>query len=267
MHQEFNGVLSADSQTLTTTSAARAFWSGKRVLVTGGSQGLGRGLSRALLDLGAQVVAVARTESYLRALSEELPSIQTIQSDVGDKHSIYPLVGEAVARLGGIDVLINNASYLGETPLRLLMDTDCEDLELIYQVNVLAPFRLAKAVAPGMLLRGNGLIVNISSDAAIGAYPQWGGYSVSKAAVDHLSRVFDAELREHGVRTLCVDPGDMNTRMYRSALPGADYSSLSNPETVANDLATTLPLLLGEDRVRYSASEWREYVPRPGVEA
>lgn len=99
------------------------------------------------------------------------------------------------SRLGDVDILFNVASYLGQTPLRLLVDTDCEDMEQVLQTNVIGPFRLTKALLPSMLLKQKGLVVNISSDAAMNAYPTWGSYSISKAASDHQSRIFDEELK------------------------------------------------------------------------
>lgn len=236
----------------------QGYWAGKRVLVTGGSHGLGRGLSLTLSRLGAQVVSVARGSDGLARLKAECPALQTIQADVSDKSAIYAIAGEAAGLLGGIDVLFNNASHLGHTPLRLLLDSDCEALELALQTNLLAPFRLAKAVAPGMLLQHGGLMVNISSDAAVNPYPTWGAYSVSKAGLDHLTRIFDAELRGQGIRFLAIDPGDMDTDLYRAAIPEGDYQSLSDPMTVASRLLQVLPSLVSLEASRWSASEWAQ---------
>jgi NAD(P)-dependent dehydrogenase (short-subunit alcohol dehydrogenase family) len=129
--------------------------------------------------------------------------------------------------------LINNASTLGPSPLRLLLDTDCEDLERALAVNLVGPFRLTKALAGSMALRGRGLVVNISSDAAVETYPRWGAYGASKAALDQLSRVWAAELAGTGVRVLAVDPGEMNTRLHAEAMPEADPASLADPAAVA----------------------------------
>jgi NAD(P)-dependent dehydrogenase (short-subunit alcohol dehydrogenase family) len=210
---------------------------GKAVLVTGASRGLGQALMATFARRGARVVGVARhageMEAAAAALREEGLEVHALAYDVGDKEAIYPLVGAATALVGPVDVLVNNASTLGPTPLPLLLDTACEDLQRVLEVNVVGPFRLTKAVAGGMAVRGQGLVLNISSDAAVSAYPRWGAYGVSKAALEHLGRVWAAELEGTGVRFLNVDPGEMDTRMYRDAVPGADSSQLQRPEAVA----------------------------------
>src|SRR6185295_5364023 len=131
------------------------------------------------------------------------------------------------------DILVHNASSLGPTPLPLLLDTACEDFARVLEVNLLGPFRLSKAVVGNMLLRGQGLVVHVSSDAATNAYPRWGAYGVSKAALDHLSRIWAAELADSGVRFLSIDPGEMDTAMHAAALPDADPTSLARPQDVA----------------------------------
>ena len=143
----------------------------------------------------------------------------------------------AAALVGPIDLLVNNASALGPVPLVPLLDTECEALELALAVNVVGPFRLTKIVAGSMALRRRGLVVNVSSDAAIAAYPAWGAYSASKAAMDHLGRVWDAELSAHGVRVISVDPGEMNTKMHADAVPDANPAELLNPALVARRIA------------------------------
>src|SRR6185436_15675650 len=134
---------------------------------------------------------------------------------------------------GPIDVLINNASTLGPVPLRLLTDTDCEDFERVLQVNTVGPFRLMKAAAGSMLVRNGGVIVNISSDAAVEPYSGWGVYSSSKAALDHMTRIAALELTGTGVILFSVDPGEMDTRMHADAMPDADPASLKQPGEVA----------------------------------
>ncbi len=206
-------------------------------LITGGSRGLGRALAENLARAGARVVLVAR---HQEALDEVVAGIRQgggvahgIVADVGDKHAIYDIAGEAAALVGPIDLVVHNASTLGRTPLRLLLDTECEDLERVLQVNLVGPFRLTKVLAGSMALRGRGAVVHISSDAAVEAYPEWGAYSVAKAAQDHLSRVWAAELADVSVRFLSVDPGEMNTAMHAAALPDADPTTLTDPTAVA----------------------------------
>src|SRR5262245_45606592 len=163
---------------------------GKAVLITGGSRGLGRALAFALGRRGAKLALVARDGAALAeavdALRAEGAIAHGITADVADKNAVYAIAGQAAALVGPIDVLVHNASTLGPTPLRLLLDTDCEALEHVLQVNVVGPFRLTKALAGSMALRGSGLVLHVSSDAAVEAYPQWGAYGVSKAALDHL---------------------------------------------------------------------------------
>lgn len=206
-------------------------------LITGASRGLGRALALALGRAGARLVLVAREAAPLDAVVSEVRQAgggaHGITADVGDKLAIHRIAGEAAALVGPIDLLIHNASTLGPTPLPLLLDTECEDFERVLQVNLLGPFRLSKIVAGSMALRGGGLVVSISSDAAVEAYARWGAYSVSKAALDHLSRIWAAELGEVGVRFLSVDPGEMNTQMHADAIPEADPASLRDPGDIA----------------------------------
>ena len=137
-------------------------------------------------------------------------------ADVGDLDAAFAIAGQAAALVGPVDLLINNASTLGPAPLRLLLDTDCEDLSRALAVNLVGPFRLTKAIAGSMVMRGRGTIVNISSDAAVEAYERWGAYGASKAALDHLTRIWAAELAGTGVRVLAIDPGEMNTAHARA---------------------------------------------------
>jgi NAD(P)-dependent dehydrogenase (short-subunit alcohol dehydrogenase family) len=202
-------------------------------LITGGTSGLGRALAIELASLGAHVAVVARNEDRLKALSIEHPAIEWIQGDVSSKEDIYRISGDTLSRLGGLDVLINNASYLGETPLNLLLDTSCEDFEQVLQTNVLGPFRLTGALLPSMILQNSGLVVNISSDAAVNPYPRWGAYGASKASLAHLSRVWGEETGAYGIRFLALDPGDMDTPMHAAAIPDADPSTLLKPRDAA----------------------------------
>ena len=213
-------------------------------IVTGASRGLGRALAVELARGGARLVLVARESEELHAAVTEIRAAggtaHAVAADLGDKEAIHAIAGAAAALVGPIDLLVHNASALGPTPLRLLLDTECEDFERVLQVNVLGPFRLSKAIAGGMALRGRGTIVHISSDAAISAYPRWGAYGVSKAALDHLGRSFAAELGELGVRTLIVDPGEMDTAMHADAMPDADRATLARPADVARALAARI---------------------------
>jgi NAD(P)-dependent dehydrogenase (short-subunit alcohol dehydrogenase family) len=220
------------------------YWHHKKVVITGGTSGLGKALALQLLAQGAQVAIIARTAAPLKTLAQEYPALIALQGDVSVKEQIHPLAGEIHARLGDVDILIHAASTLGATPLRPLLDTDCEDLEQVLQTNLIGPFRLTKALLPGMVLRQQGLVLNISSDAAVSAYATWGSYSVSKAALDHLTRVWDAELAPQGVRFLALDPGDMATPMHFAAIPDADPGQLRDP---ADSATRILELVAAED--------------------
>jgi NAD(P)-dependent dehydrogenase (short-subunit alcohol dehydrogenase family) len=213
-------------------------------LVTGASRGLGRALATHLARAGSRVVLVARESEALERAAAEIRAAggvaHAIAADVGDKDAIYPLAGQAAALVGPIDILINNASTLGPTPLKLLLDTECEELESALAVNLVGPFRLSKVVAGSMALRRRGVVVNISSDAAVEPYPTWGAYGASKAALDHMSRVWAAELAEHGVRVLSVDPGEMDTQMHADAMPDADRSTLARPDDIARRIAAMI---------------------------
>jgi NAD(P)-dependent dehydrogenase (short-subunit alcohol dehydrogenase family) len=237
-------------------------FNGKSVLITGGSRGLGRGLAQRLSAEGAKVALVARHPEELDEVVREIRKRGGIAfgivADVGDKQSVYPIVGQAAALAGPVDVLINNASSLGPVPLRLIPDSDCEDFEQALQVNTIGPFRLIKAVVGSMVLRQTGVIVNISSDAALEAYPSWGVYGASKAALDHLTRIAAAEMADTSVRFLSVDPGEMDTRMHAEAMPDADPASLQSPASVAEKIVAMIRV---SDRIangsRLIASEWR----------
>ncbi|HEX3776246.1 MAG TPA: SDR family oxidoreductase [Polyangiaceae bacterium] len=213
---------------------------GTSALVSGASRGLGEALSLELARQGAKVVLVARSRERLdpivRRIREAGGEAHALEADLGDKTQIYPLAGAAAALVGSIDLLIHNASELGPTPLRLLLDTECEDLERVLAVNLLGPFRLSKAIAGSMAVRKTGTIVHVSSDASVSAYERWGAYSVSKAALDHLARLWAAELGGHGVRSFSVDPGEMDTRMHAAAMPDADPSTLARPADVAEKI-------------------------------
>ena len=207
------------------------------VLITGGSQGLGRALGKALAEKGARVVLIARDETKLQHAVREIVDsggeAYGIAADVGDKTAIHKISGQAAALVGPIYILIHNASTLGPVPLRLLLDTECEDLERVLQVNLIGPFRLQKVIAGSMALRGKGLVISISSDAAVEAYEGWGAYGVSKAALDHVNRIWAKEVGETGVRFLSIDPGEMDTQMHADAMPDADRSILKDPNDVA----------------------------------
>jgi NAD(P)-dependent dehydrogenase (short-subunit alcohol dehydrogenase family) len=234
---------------------------GKSALVTGASRGLGRALAEQLAGAGARVVLVARSEPELlevvTAIRRSGGEAHGLAFDVGRKEDVYPLSGAAAALVGPIDLLIHNASSLGPTPLRLLLDTECEDLSAVLETNLVGPFRLSRAIGGSMALRKTGTILHVSSDASVNAYERWGAYSVSKAALDHLSRLWAVELAERGVRVLSVDPGEMDTEMHRRALPDADPASLARPEQVAARIVELLRDGSVPSGARVEAQSWK----------
>jgi NAD(P)-dependent dehydrogenase (short-subunit alcohol dehydrogenase family) len=166
-----------------------------RVAVTGGTSGLGLALVRLLAARGARVAFVARTAPTVELVGKETGACGVV-GDVGRKEDIYPLALQITGNLGGLDALINNASSLGPTPLALLADTQCEELEQALAVNLLGPFRLTKALLGALAAsarEGRGaVVINISSDAAVSPYPGWGAYGASKAALRHLTAIWGA---------------------------------------------------------------------------
>jgi len=214
--------------------------SGLRVAITGGTSGLGLALARALHERGAEVAFVARGHGRVQAVARELPGTHGIVGDVSDKDETYPIAMGITTALGGLDVLVNNASSLGPVPLSLLADTECEDFEAALATNVLGPFRLIKAALGALAASARegrpALVINVSTDAAVGAYPTWGAYGASKAALLHMTRIWDAELEGHGIRLVSLDPGDMDTPLHAAAVPDADVSSLKDPSESAREV-------------------------------
>ena len=208
----------------------------KTALITGASRGLGREVARLLAQQAIRLVITARDQEALESAARELRELTdvfAIAGDVADPAHARRLVVEGQELFGTIDILINNASTIGPSPMPRLEDYPIEELAAVYQINVLAPLQLMQLVLPGMRARGDGLIVNITSDAAVEAYSMWGGYGSSKAALEHVSRVLAAELAGSGIRILLVDPGDMNTQMHRDAEPGEDLGHLPGPDVSA----------------------------------
>src|SRR6266536_3961821 len=221
---------------------------GLRVAITGGTSGLGLALVHELVARGARVAFAARDRDRVERVAAATGA-HGIVGDVARKDDIHPIALQAIGLLGGLDVLINNASSLGPVPLRQLGDTDCEDLELALSTNLVGPFRLTKALLGALCAsarEGRGAVVlNVSSDAAINAYPGWGAYGASKAALHHLSRIWQEELASLGVRFLSLDPGDMDTPLHALAVPDADPATLKRPEFAALEplgaIAAALP--------------------------
>jgi NAD(P)-dependent dehydrogenase (short-subunit alcohol dehydrogenase family) len=219
-----------------------------RAAITGGTSGLGLALVRELLAQGADVAFVARGRDGIERVERGHAGAHGIVGDISKKTDIHPIAIQVIGMLGGLDVLINKASDLGPVPLAMLADTDCEDLERAFATNVLGPFRLTKALLGALASsarEGRGAVVlNISSDAAINAYARWGAYGVSKAALHHLSRIWNEELASQGIAFLSLDPGDMDTPLHAVAVPDADPTELKRPEIAAVELVDAIRNLL-----------------------
>ncbi len=207
-------------------------------LITGASRGLGMATARALASRGWSVVADARHEEDLAAAVRGLRAVTLVAGDVTSAGHRAGLAA-AVTRLGRLDLLVNNASSLGPSPLPPLRGYDVGALRRVYETNVIAPLALIQLLA-GPLATARGTIVNVSSDAAVEAYPGWGGYGSSKAALDQLTAVLAAE--EGDLRCYAFDPGDMRTEMHQQAFPGEDISDRPEPESVG----AALLRLIGE---------------------
>jgi NAD(P)-dependent dehydrogenase (short-subunit alcohol dehydrogenase family) len=214
-----------------------------RVAVTGGTSGLGLALVRLLVGGGARVAFVARTAEAVARFADETTAFGII-ADVGHKDDIYPIATQMIGNLGGVDVLINNASALGPSPLALLADTEWEELEHALNVNLLGPFRLTKALfgalAASARSKRGGIVINISSDAAVTAYSGWGAYGASKAALRHMTAIWAEEAQSEGIAFLSLDPGDMDTPLHALAVPDADRTTLKRPEYAAEEIVASL---------------------------
>src|SRR5687768_9027066 len=220
-----------------------------RVAITGGTSGLGLALVRQLSDRGALVAFVGRHREGVARVARERPGTSGIVGDVSRKDDIHPIAIQVLGALGELDVLINNASSLGRVPLRPLADTDCEDFEVALATNLVGPFRLTKALLGALAASARDgvrpVVINISSDAAVSPYENWGAYGASKAALQHLSRIWDAELTGEGIRVVSIDPGDMDTPLHALAVPDADRSTLKHPETAAREIADQIAAIAG----------------------
>ncbi len=195
-------------------------------LVTGASRGLGLAVVTALSHRGWQVTVDARDGDRLRAAVDGLTAVSAVPGDVADPGHRARLAGS----LDELDLLVLNASELGPTPLPVLADLPTAELHRVYDVNVFAPFALVQLLLPMLRRAADPVVVSLSSDAAVEAYPGWGGYGSSKAALDQLVAVLGVE--NGGLRTYALDPGDMRTQMHQRAFPGEDISDRPAPDTV-----------------------------------
>ena len=201
----------------------------RTAIVTGGSKGFGRAVAAELVAQGWAVIIDGREAGALERAAAQIGAMAVV-GDVTDPVHRYELVATARQGAGGLDLLVNNASTLGTSPLPCLRLYPVDDLRYVFEANVLAPVALLQLALPLLATRG-GAVVNLTSDAAVEAYEGWGGYGASKAALDQLSNVLAVE--EAGVRVWSLDPGDMRTEMHQAAFPGQDISDRPEPATVA----------------------------------
>ena len=211
----------------------------RTALITGASDGLGRALARELAGQGWHAVITARGAGRLHSLSDELGDNATaIAGDVADPLHRVELAG-AIARIGRLDLIVNNASRLGPSPMPLLSDFPLDELLQVYETNVVAPLGVLQVALP-YLDAIRGIVINISSDAGVEPYEGWGGYGSSKAALDHLTAIFAAE--HPNLSVYSFDPGDMRTEMHQAAFPDEDISDRPAPETVVPALFALIDL-------------------------
>jgi NAD(P)-dependent dehydrogenase (short-subunit alcohol dehydrogenase family) len=223
-------------------------------IITGASRGFGRALAFDLARDGWDLVIDARRAPRLEETRERVESqganVSAIVGDVADPRHRAALIASA-QMLGSLDLLVNNASTLGPSPLANLDRYPLDELRKVFEVNVVAPLALVQLGLP-LLRQSRGAVVSLSSDAAVEAYEGWGGYGSSKAALDHLHRVFGAEVDD--VRFYSFDPGDMRTDMHQAAFPGEDISDRPEPETVVPGLRSLLHA--APPSGRYRANDW-----------
>jgi NAD(P)-dependent dehydrogenase (short-subunit alcohol dehydrogenase family) len=222
---------------------ARRRLQGRVALITGASRGLGRALALAFASEGTDLVlnsrAASATELEQVRAEAERQGIRAValDADLASRAGVERLAAVALGGFARVDILVNNASALGPTPLPLLADTPLEAFREVLETNVIGPYLLTRSLIGQMLVRGSGLVINVSSDAATAAYPGWGAYGVSKAGLDQLTRIWAAELEGTGIGIISVDPGSMNTLMHRQAEPDEDPAQWAAPEVVAPILA------------------------------
>ncbi len=234
------------------------FQPGHVAIVTGGSRGLGKALARELLGKGLTVIVDGRSPDALERARRELSEIGdliAVHGDVADAAHVHALL-KAAEGAGRLDLLVNNASTLGKVPLPAIDELERETFRTLFDVNVFAPIHLMQHALKLMAGSDLSTIVNVTSDAGVEAYPTWGGYGATKAALEHVSRVLAAELEGSSTRVLVFDPGDMNTEMHRDAIPDADPAELRDPADSARALLRAVEAMKdGFERVRASDIE------------
>lgn len=209
----------------------------KVVMITGASKGLGRALTLAFAKEGARLAICARKEESLLRVKEEAEGlgaeVLAVTADISKSKDVERFIAMVEKAYGHIDVLINNASILGPSPMPLLLDYPEEEFAEVLRVNVVSPFYVTRRVIPGMLERNEGSIINVTSEAGHVGFAGWGAYGISKFAVEGLTYTWADELSDTNVRVNMVDPGEMDTEMHQLAVPNCDYP-LAKPEDVVD---------------------------------
>jgi NAD(P)-dependent dehydrogenase (short-subunit alcohol dehydrogenase family) len=205
------------------------------IMITGASRGLGAALTLAFAAQGANLAICARNEEQLlhvKNLAEQLGAkVLAVTTNVAEPRDVERFVASTEFHFGSIDVLINNASILGPSPMPLLLDYPEEDFAQVLKVNTLGPFLVTRRVIVGMLHRGAGSIINVTSEAGHTGYAGWGAYGISKFGLEGMTETWADEVGGTGVRVNMVDPGEMNTRMHELAVPDCDYE-LADPKDI-----------------------------------
>jgi len=212
---------------------------GKHIVVTGASKGLGRQLALDFAREGAAAIAlVARHADRLYKVREEIRDLSprtkviALPADLRHSKAVERVAAAVLSEFHGrLDVLINNASALGPSPMPYLLDYPLEEFRRVLDTNLIAPFLLTRKLLPAMLENG-GALINVTSDAGVTGYPGWGAYGISKFGLEGLSQTWAQELAGTGIRVNWVDPGNMDTDMHRAAEPGEDSSQWADPAAV-----------------------------------
>jgi len=240
---------------------------GKMAIITGASEGLGRSLALAFAKEGAEAVSiVARNKERLEAVSHQINNLYpgtkvlAVVGDISLPEDVERIVATTLKAFGGrVDILLNNASTLGPTPMPYLLDYPLQDFHRVVNTNLIGPFLMIRNVLPSMIENG-GSIINVTSDAGVVGYPGWGAYGISKFALEGMSETWAAELQDTNVRVNLVDPGDMNTSMHRAAEPGEDPGQWADPASV-----TEVFIYLASDKSKsitgqrfMAQEEWKE---------
>ncbi|MDN4076113.1 SDR family NAD(P)-dependent oxidoreductase [Fictibacillus terranigra] len=232
----------------------------KVVMITGASRGLGKALALYFAKKGFNLAICARTEEKLLKVKEEAGAygadVLAVTADASHARDVERFVALTEDYFGHIDVLINNASMLGPSPMPYLLDYPEEDFAEVIRVNSIGPFLVTRRVLPAMLQRNKGSIINVTSEAGNVGYAGWGAYGISKFALEGLTETWADEVSETGVRVNMVDPGEMDTEMHALAVPDCDYE-LADP----NDLVHVFGYLASEasskvNGARFSAQEF-----------